>query len=91
MKMPFIKQNLRKPLLTGKRKPQAVGELCFLEYSKLMEAWRKEPRWTTVHNEFKRLSQGDDTSTARFLAFLEFYMSHGHPYEIEKKNENGDI
>lgn len=89
--MPFVKRDLRAPLLTGDIKPKAVGDLCFLEYSQLMEAWRKEPRWTTIHNELKRIMQCGDASAARFLAFLEFYFNHGHPYEIEKKEENGDI
>lgn len=89
--MPFVKQDLRAPLLTGDIKPAAVGDLCFLEYSRIMAAWRKSPRWTTIHNEFKRIFGVDDSKAAAFLAFLEFYFNHGHPYEIEKKEENGDI
>lgn len=89
--MPFVKQDLRAPLLTGDIKPTAVGDLCFLEYSRIMQAWRTSPRWTTIHNEFKRIFGVDDSKAAAFLAFLEFYFNHGHPYEIEKKEENGDI
>lgn len=89
--MPFVKNDLRAPLLTGDIKPQAVGDLCFLEYSRIMQAWRTSPRWTTIHNEFKRIFKVDDQKAAAFLAFLEFYFNHGHPYEIEKKEENGDI
>lgn len=89
--MPFVKQDLRAPLLTGDIKPKAVGDLCFLEYSEIMAAWRKDPRWTTIHNQFKRATGMNDDQAAAFLAFLEFYFNHGHPYEIEKKEENGDI
>lgn len=89
--MPFVKQDLRAPLLTGDIVPKAPGDLCFLKYSDIMAAWRKDPRWTTIHNEFKRLTGMDDFQAAGFLAFLEFYFNHGHPYEIEKKEENGDI
>lgn len=89
--MPFIKSDLRMPLLRKDIKPTAVGDLCFLEYDKLVWAWRAEPRWTTIHNEFKRIFKVGDRKAAAFLAFLEFYFNHGHPYEIEKKEENGDI
>lgn len=89
--MPFVKQDLRAPLITGDIKPQAVGDLCFLEYSELMQKWRNNPRWTTIHNMLKDRFGLSDNQTAAFLAFLEFYFNHGHPYEIEKKEENGDI
>ena len=89
--MPFVKQDLRAPLLLGDIDPKAAGDLCFLEYSKIMMAWRNESRWTTIHNEFKRIFKVDDEKAAAFLAFLEFYFNHGHPYELEKKEENGDI
>lgn len=89
--MPFVKQDLRAPLLTGDIQPKAVGDLCFLAYSQIMDAWRKDPRWTTIHNQFKVMTGMNDNNAAAFLAFLEFYFNHGHPYEIEKKEENGDI
>lgn len=89
--MPFVKQDLRAPLLTGDIKPKAVGDLCFLEYSQIMQAWRENPRWTTIHNQFKRVTGLNDDQAAAFLAFLEFYHRHGHPYELEKSEENGDI
>lgn len=89
--MPFVKNDLRAPLMLGDIKPKVPGDLCFLEYTKIMLAWRQEPRWTTIHNEFKRITGVDDKQAAAFLAFLEFYFNHGHPYEIEKKEENGDI
>lgn len=89
--MPFIKSDRRAPLLTGDIKPKEVGDLCFLEYSKIMQAWRENPRWTTIHHEFKRTFGVGDHVAAGMLAFLEFYMRHGHLYELEKSEENGDI
>lgn len=89
--MPFIKQDLRAPLLAGDIQPQVPGDLCFLEYVKIMEAWKAEPRWTTIHNECRRIFGLDDAHAAKLLAFLEFYARHGHRYEIEKADENGDI
>lgn len=89
--MPFIKQELRQPLLTGQIKPQAVGELCFLRYADMMEKWKDQPRWTTIHNMCKEAMCMNDMQASAFLAFLEFYFNHGHFYELEKKEENGDI
>lgn len=89
--MPFVEQQLREPLVRGDIKPKAVGDLCFLEYSQIMQNWRENPRWTTIHREAKRLFGFTDDGAAKFLAFIEFYFNHGHPYEIEKKEQNGDI
>lgn len=89
--MPFIKSDLRAPLLRGDIKPKQVGDLCFLEYSKIMQNWRENPRWTTIHTEAKRLFGFTDDGAAKFLAFLEFYVRHGHRYELDKSEENGDI
>lgn len=89
--MPFVKSDRRPPLLTGDIKPIEPGDKCFLEYVPLITAWRNERRWTTAHNEFKRLFDTSDEVTAKFLAFLEFYIRHVHKYENEKAEENGDI
>lgn len=89
--MPFVKQDLRAPLLLGDIDPKTVGDKCFLEYYEMIKKWRENPRWTTIHNILKERFGLSDNQTAGILAFLEFYFNHGHPYEIEKKEENGDI
>jgi len=89
--MPFVKQERRQPLLDGTLAPAEVGDLCFLEYKPLMDAWRKEPRWTTIHNEAKRIFGINDDQAAKLLAFFEFYIRHGHAYENKKIAENGDL
>lgn len=89
--MPAIKRDRRAPLLMGDIKPTEKGDFTFLEYVPLKQAWQKERRWTTAHNEFKRLFGGTDRQVAKCLAFLEFYIREVHPYENEKFEENGDI
>ena len=89
--MPFIKPEDREPLLKGERQPATPGEMCFMEYVPLMDAWKKERRWTTVHNEFKRMMKCSDEDAAKFLAILEFYVRHVKKYEKEMSDLNGDI
>jgi hypothetical protein len=89
--MPAVKEERREPLLNGSLRPEEKGDFCFLEYQPLMDAWRKEQRWTTVHNQFKRLFGTDDIQTAKILAFAEFYIRHVHEYENRKFAENGQI
>lgn len=95
--MLFINPNRRAPILAGDLEPSEVGDKCFVEYVKLIAKWRKERRWTTAHNEFKRVLTElfgwtwTDTETAKFLALMEFYAREVHRYESEKVEENGDI
>lgn len=89
--MPFIKPDRRVPLQTGDAVPREVGELCFLRYKEIMDEWRRNPRWTTIHNMFVKLTGAEDEEAAAFLAFLEFYLNHGHNYELTKKEQHGDI
>lgn len=85
--MPFVKQECR----AEGHLPCCVGDLCYLEYVKLMEAWKKERRWTTVHNLFKQTFDVDDAQAAKTLAYLVFFCLHAMEYETEKIAENGDI
>ena len=89
--MPFVKPERRKPLLSGELKPEEPGDLCFLDYNYVIKTWTENPRWTTIHNVCKTLFNCNDSEASKFLAFLEFYLNHGHEYEIKKKSENGDI
>lgn len=85
--MPFVKPECRAEGHT----PCSVGDLCYVEYKKLMEAWKKEPRWTTIHNMFKQAFNKTDEQAARMLAFMVFFCLHGIDYEMDKRDENGDI
>ena len=85
--MPFVPPECRLP----EHKPCSVGDQCYWKYLELMTAWNKEKRWTTIHNEFKRLFDCDDDQAARALAFFVFFAKHAMPYEDEKCKANGDI
>lgn len=84
--MPFVTIDHRdKPDLS------IPGDLCFTQYKPLVEAWKKERRWTTWHNLCKEMFDMTDEQTAKFSAILEFYIRHVHKYELEKSQENGEI
>lgn len=85
--MPFVPQECRDALHV----PCSVGDLCYKEYLKLMASWKDSRRWTTCHNEFKRLFDCDDAQAAKALAFFVFFNKHVMPYEDEKEKENGGI
>lgn len=93
--MPFVTQEHRvKPDKT------IPGDLCHLYYKAIMDKWRLERRWTTVHMEFEsiiakftripRMASNFDIA-AHFLAFLVFFIKHVMKYEDEKEAENGTI
>lgn len=94
--MPFIPENEREYIANGMT-PETPGQLCYIEYVRLIDAWRKERRWTTAHNEFKRTIeemfgwQLTDDQAARALAYFVFFNKHVMKYEDEKALENGDI
>ncbi len=88
--MPFVPQENRKAMNDG-FPPITVGDKCFLEYQKLVSAWIKNKRWTTAHNEFKRLFDCTDAQAAKTLAYLVFFDLHVMPYEKDKQAENGDV
>lgn len=88
--MPFVPQNSRKRMAEGGQ-PETVGDLCYLEYKQLIEAWKSERRWTTAHKEFQRLFGGTDEEAAKHLAYMVWFMEHVMLYESEKQFENGDI
>ena len=88
--MPFIPQSERAALKAGKC-AETVGQYCYEDYTHIMKAWNKKRRWTTIHNQLKSMFGLTDGQTAKILAFLEFYVRHGHTYEMEKSLLNGDI
>ena len=88
--MPFVPETNRVAMSEGKP-PETVGDMCYLEYTQLIAAWLKERRWTTAHNEFKRVFDVTDEQAAKTLAYLVFLIREVMPYEEEKVKENGDI
>jgi hypothetical protein len=95
--MPFITQERRflieQNTLDGLVNPQP-GDRCYVFYKEMVEKWRAEPRWTTAHNIFKSMAGIDlstDDGVAHFLAWQVFFQLHVMPYELRKREENGDI
>lgn len=95
--MPFITHNERVELAEGKP-AETVGQMCYLEYKDMVEAWNKEPRWTTAHNIYKQLKheqtvfvEDSDVLVATELAWQVFFQTYVMPYEREKEKENGTI
>ena len=60
-------------------------------YKQITGVWRREPRWTTVHNMLKTIMQWNDEKTAHVLAFAVFFIWVVVPYEKQKELENGTI
>jgi len=83
--MPFVNAEHRaKPSL------KVPGDRCYLQYKRMMDLWRKEPRWRTVDDIYSSLITNEDTR-AYFLAFLVFFVKEVMPYELAKEKENGSI
>ena len=102
--MPFIEAGRRELIEKGLFLPKAIqpGDKCYLHYKRMVDCWRANPRWTTAHNIYKamrggsRLSyannpEGFDSKIAEELAWLVFFQLYVMPYELKKREENGDI
>lgn len=98
--MPFIEQWRRDVLTRYNNDLSALGEVhpgdrCYVFYKKMVEQWKASPRWTTAHMIAREMFEGEirdpEADTALFLAFLVFFNTHVMPYELKKREENGDI
>lgn len=86
--MPFVEQTHRNP----EHLPCCVGDQCYIEYKKLIDAFRADRRWTTAHNLTKDWFElSDDEETAHFLAYMVFFCKEVLKYEDEKEKANGSI
>ena len=85
--MPFVTQEHRdKPDLT------IPGDLCYLSYKSLVDAFRANRRWTNAHNLTRHFFKIEsDEETANFLAWMVWFIKEVMPYEDEKEAENGKI
>lgn len=66
------------------------GDICFVQYRRMMLAWEQAPRWTTVDALLAPLVP-DAEQRAYLLAFLVFFNFKALPYERTKQRENGDV
>lgn len=85
--MPFVPEEHREDGHT----PCTPGDLCYKEYLQIIRAWKVNPRWTTAHEEFKRVFDVSNEQAAKTLAYLVFFCKEVMPYEYKKCEENGDI
>lgn len=93
--MPFITQDLRDKLSKSPWLADEPGELCYLHYKEMVGRWKVNPRWTTAHEIFRdmlhnNLEKEDDFAASR-LAWQVFFNLYVMPYELKKREENGDI
>lgn len=94
--MPFVELARRK-LLNENQIPEnelTPGDRCYRHYRKMVERWKFTPRWTTAHEIFRDLIESQDApeeSLAAALAWQVFFNLYVIPYEIKKREENGDI
>ena len=96
--MPFVKPERRWSIQKGLLTEWEPGDRCYVFYKKMVEKWKAIPRWTTAHAIYKELMLRresawgiDDDVIACELAWQVFFNLHVMPYELKKREENGDI
>jgi hypothetical protein len=84
--------------------PEA-GDRCYFFYKDMVRQWKENPRWTTAHNIYKDMIEAiedervvdteregpDDDDAAYLLAWPVFFQLYVMPYELKKREENGDV
>jgi pentatricopeptide repeat protein len=76
--------------------PTIPGDRCYVHYKRMVDAFKKERRWTTANNIYKEMIESRpykslDESVAEELAWQVFFIKYVMPYEDEKERENGTI
>ena len=98
--MPFITPVRRTIInlygLEGLYSDVTPGDRCYVFYKAMVDKWKAEPRWTTVHEIYFKMNTGtihntQDDWIAQQLAWQVFFQLYVMPYELKKRNENGDI
>lgn len=100
--MPFVTKDRREIIdqfgLDSERLPGGVqvGDTCYFYYAPMVRRWKSEPRWTTAHLIYEdmlfdiaHLSYREDA--AYRLAWQVFFQLYVMPYELKKREENGDV
>lgn len=94
--MPFITQERRALIAEGKITEFEPGDRCYIHYKRMLEQWNESPRWTTAHSiyvnryEVCNWSNSDDEAAAE-LAWQVFFTLHVLPYELAKRQQNGEV
>lgn len=99
--MPFIKQDRRDKIeeMRNTILDLVPGDMCYFYYASFVREWKKDPRWTTAHimyedhwNKVRQHKYATDSDTvAADLAWQVFFQLYVMPYELQKRQENGDI
>lgn len=96
--MPFITTEERRKLDIDKLPPETAGQRCYVFYKRFVDKWKREPKWATANKLFHGLMNdtGEDfieevDMSAALLAWQVFFSLHVMPYELQKREENGDI
>lgn len=105
-RMPFIKQDKRNLIEKDARLCEEFGDVCFFLYRAMIEGWRKESRWRTVHKLYRDLIMDKqwafdefretkftrrDVAAALDLAWQVLFVKEIMKYENQKESENGTI
>lgn len=94
--MPFITQE-RRNIIDAGDDPENIelGDICYMYYKPLVDRWRESPRWATAHWLYKNIVLSPplnlEHQAARDLAWQVFFQLYVMPYELKKREENGDI
>lgn len=77
------------------------GDRCYYYYKPMVDRWKANPRWTTAHEIYKDVLRvmveqkfeefPTDDYIAMKLAWQVFFQLYVMPYELRKREENGDI
>lgn len=95
--MPFIIPE-RRAIIDAGEFPGAVspGDRCYVYYKEMKKQWKENPSWTTAHAiyadvRFGPVPEGLDNEAAKQLAWQVFFQLEVIPYELKKREENGDV
>lgn len=90
--MPFITQERRDAIANDTLITWQPGDLCYVEYRIMVAIWKANPSWTTAHKIYRTvLKTFSDKGIAQELAWQVFFQLYVMPYELKKREENGDI
>jgi hypothetical protein len=103
--MPFIEPE-RRPIIDEKGlwalDEVQPGDRCYFFYKRMVDKCKANLRWTTAHEIYKQmkvefktsyyLEDGDKDNRAAYeLAWQVFFQLYVMPYELKKREENGEI
>lgn len=95
--MPFIPKSRREQIDGGffNEAELTPGDRCYRHYKRMKQRWDENPRWTTAHEIYRDRSDdwdaGVEEDVAWDLAWQVFFNLHVMPYEICKRDENGEV